>query len=498
MIVGARPRHGPDPALLPRIMLWGATAATAATTRTDPDLWGHVRFGLDMLAAGRVSLADTYAFTDDVRWVNHEWLAEVLMAMAYAGGGAAGLVVLKLLLVAAAWAAMVVELRDRGLAGVRRDAWLLGGVVGCLLTTLTMRPHVFSLALFAWLLRWLRQASDGHRTCLLWLPPLMAVWANLHGGWIVGAGVMAIWTVVQASRADADPVGRWVWLSASAASGLATLLTPEGPALWQFLATTVRVSRPDIPEWQGVWALPLADTVLWWALAPVALAGLWRLRGTAAAPRLTVAVLLVASGAVLRLVTFATVATVMLLAPALGHLVQERAGVERRPMPTAPAVWLVVVALVVGSGAMVLRAVQHPAACLTSGASWGPDAGMARRLAASGLSGRLLTWFDWGEYAIWHLGPRLQVSMDGRRETVYSPRVRAWHDRLYWARDGWQEALAELDADYIWLPTRLPVVAYLRTSRWAVLAESDMSIVLGRLPGTLPQAAAPGTACFPD
>jgi hypothetical protein len=27
--------------------------------------------------------------------------------------------------------------------------------------------------------------------------------------------------------------------------------------------------------------------------------------------------------------------------------------------------------------------------------------------------------FNWGEYAIWQLGPRVRVSMDGRRETVY-------------------------------------------------------------------------------
>ena len=29
--------------------------------------------------------------------------------------------------------------------------------------------------------------------------------------------------------------------------------------------------------------------------------------------------------------------------------------------------------------------------------------------------------FDWGEYVIWHLGPQVRVSVDGRRETVYAP-----------------------------------------------------------------------------
>ena len=45
------------------------------------------------------------------------------------------------------------------------------------------------------------------------------------------------------------------------------------------------------------------------------------------------------------------------------------------------------------------------------------------------LRGRMVTYFDWGEYAIWHLSPRVRVSLDGRRETVYSDRRIADPDR---------------------------------------------------------------------
>lgn len=40
-------------------------------------------------------------------------------------------------------------------------------------------------------------------------------------------------------------------------------------------------------------------------------------------------------------------------------------------------------------------------------------------LRSNRLHGKLLTWFDYGEYAIWHLAPKLRVSLDGRRETAY-------------------------------------------------------------------------------
>jgi hypothetical protein len=44
-------------------------------------------------------------------------------------------------------------------------------------------------------------------------------------------------------------------------------------------------------------------------------------------------------------------------------------------------------------------------------------------LERSGVEGNMATYFDWGEYAIWHLYPDIRVSMDGRRETVYSESV---------------------------------------------------------------------------
>jgi hypothetical protein len=44
-------------------------------------------------------------------------------------------------------------------------------------------------------------------------------------------------------------------------------------------------------------------------------------------------------------------------------------------------------------------------------------------LADSGVTANLAVFFDWGEYVLWHAGPRVKVSVDGRRETVYSDLV---------------------------------------------------------------------------
>ena len=84
-------------------------------TIADPDLWGHVRFGLDILSARALSSSDPYSFTSDVPWVNHEWLAEVLFALAYSAGNTAGLIALRFVLLAAAFLMVAAVLGRSGL-----------------------------------------------------------------------------------------------------------------------------------------------------------------------------------------------------------------------------------------------------------------------------------------------------------------------------------------------------------------------------------------------
>src|SRR5262245_36060082 len=68
-----------------------------APTAADPDLWGHLRFGLDLLDSGRIVRADVYSYlTGDQPWINHEWLSEAIMAIAFRVGGASGLIAIKM------------------------------------------------------------------------------------------------------------------------------------------------------------------------------------------------------------------------------------------------------------------------------------------------------------------------------------------------------------------------------------------------------------------
>jgi len=111
----------------------------------------------------------------------------------------------------------------------------------------------------------------------------------------------------------------------------------------------------------------------------------------------------------------------------------------------------------------------------------------------------MVTWFDWGEYAIWHLGPQLRVSLDGRRETVYSDAVLKGHDEL---DAGTREGLAylqDLQPDYVWLPAMLTSVSeWLAGHGYRIDVQTPRSFVAVRenLP-VVHASDAPLPACFP-
>jgi hypothetical protein len=113
---------------------------------------------------------------------------------------------------------------------------------------------------------------------------------------------------------------------------------------------------------------------------------------------------------------------------------------------------------------------------------WLPEPAAIGYIKRHQLQGRMLTWFNYGEYAIWHLWPAIRVSNDGRRETVYSDAVRREHTAIYAGKDGALEALARLDPDHAWLPVESPMIARMEAAGWRTVFRGDRSVVLSRRP----------------
>jgi hypothetical protein len=464
-----------------RIGLAAILIAFLGHTRADPDLWGHVLFGREILGSGRIPTADSFSFLSDRPWINHEWLSECVMYAAYAASHGVGLVILKLLLLGAMLTAVVASLRARRVEGTDLDLLLALVLIGVFAQANHVRPQVFSLAMFAWLLTMLNSTGSPRR--LLVVPVLMAVWVNLHGGWIVGGGTLALWTGMTLVRRTSAAEKAWL-VGTGIAALAATLVNPYGIHMWEFLWETVGFGRADITEWQPVYRVGFAFLSIWLLLAAAATAAIvaavrgGRLDSRSAAP---VIMLGLASFRVNRLTAFFAIAVVMLLGAELAALRRRRQPVRAsaavHPARYAAAVMLLAAAVMVGSGAIISA---RNVSCVRMDAPGLPEPEVVSVLARMGLEGRLLIWFDWGEYAIWHLGDSMSVSIDGRRETVYSTETLRRHLDFYFVPATRSAFLADARPDYIWLPPHLPVVRALEDDGWQVLFKGPKSVLLAR------------------
>lgn len=467
--------------------------AVVSYTRADPDLWGHIRFGQDTVAAHAIQRVDHYSFASDVPWINHEWLAEVITYGAYALAGGTGLALLKVLIVAATLLIIVRSWPDALPSRLR--LWLVGAVlIGIIPQAEHVRPQLFSLLLFAILLRRLVAPSRHAANDLAEIAIVFALWVNLHGGWIVGGGALAVWVAFAVFR---DHARRLFWVCAGLVAVLATCANPYGWRMWQFLWSTVSLGRREISDWQPVYALGTPYVIIWLFIAGVATALLVqrvRQRTIDLASLTLVLLFAFASFRVNRLEAFFAIAAAMLLTPGW------RAAVERQRASPPPSRASLVLAGFIGAGLLagaLIVTIQN-VACVRIPDEGYPEREAAPAMAAAGLHGRMLTYFDWGEYAIWYL-PQLSVSLDGRRETVYSDATVDTQVALYFDPSTRRAALQRWQPEYAWLPTSLPLTAALKADGWTTLFAGQQSTVLSARPAKpldVPRLA-DGRRCFP-
>jgi hypothetical protein len=227
-------------------------AAFSPQVLGDGDTWSHVATGEWIIAHGAAPRADPFSHSmPGAPWTAHEWLSEVLLALAFRIGGWSGVVLLTA--AAAAMAALIVGLRA---ARELRGAALVAVVaIGLSLVTASLlaRPHVLTLPLGAAWSAGLLAARDRGCAPPLGLVALMTAWANMHGGFIFGLmliGPFALEAVTEAP-AGARLAAVRAWTTFALAALAAALVNPYGvdALVFPFRLTSVEnLSR--IGEWR--------------------------------------------------------------------------------------------------------------------------------------------------------------------------------------------------------------------------------------------------------
>jgi hypothetical protein len=156
----------------------------------DSDTYWHIKIGQWIIDHGVVPTTDFYSFTRaGSPWMSNAWLSQVLYGVSYAHAGWAGPVILAALAIAATIVIFIHLLEDHLEPAHRILLAMLAFVLSW--HHLLARPHVLALPLMvAWVGGLIRTVDQ--RTLPSWrLLPLMTLWANLHGGFVLGLVLMA-------------------------------------------------------------------------------------------------------------------------------------------------------------------------------------------------------------------------------------------------------------------------------------------------------------------
>jgi hypothetical protein len=439
----------------------------AALSPMASDTWWQLRAGADMLRTGRVLLTDTYSHTAfGAFWPNHEWLSQVIFYGVYRLGGLPLLSLFSAAVILTGW---TITWHLAGGPVMGRLAILLPALVPAS-EHWAPRPHAFSL-LFLPLAVLLIV-----RRRYVWLIPVFWIWANCHGGVLLGLVVSA---AALAAALFHEPKEVMKATLAFAGCVAAVTMTPLGASFWiEIPRSLARIRQYPLDEWLAprIAEVPLAP---FWILAAafcVLLLVNWRRLMDPSGRRL--AILCLPALTLLPLALFAVRNVgpfLMVAAPAICGLLPAGAlgvlaGRERRNRP--------VLNFALAAAAVLMAAVTIGCAYRFRIAHlrWTPlpEASLqALRQCPDNLYNR----YDEGGYLIW-FEPDRRVFLDGRQDP-YQPGLVLEQIRIETSGD----YISTFSAHHIrcaYLPTSSPVAARLSSSGWSSLYRDSAWVVLAQ------------------
>jgi hypothetical protein len=474
------------------ILLFIAILLMTIRPVADPDFWWHLRTGQWMVETHSIPHADPFSFTNVGKaWIAHEWLSELVIYGLYRLGGFPLLILTFATIITTSF--YFVYRVSPGKPYFAGFALILGVIATA--PTWGVRPQMLSL-FFSSLFLFLLDRYSEKRTIkwILPLPLLAVVWINLHAGFALGMGIVAVYL--------GSDFLEWLWslmtgggnkryfrdllpLAAIIATcGLAVLANPNGARMYIYPFETLTSSAmqayiqewfsPDFhrPEWQ-----PLA----WMFLALIGLAVFAR-RYSIPLARILLTLLFgyMALRSMRHVPLFVITAVPVLaeLAQAViktaNNAIETSTHPQIRKGPRLPGwvnVILILSAVLAAGGRFVsvindqleIEGETFPAAAV----DW---------IIANHPGGKIYNTYSWGGYLTWRLRD-YPVFIDGRAD-LYGDQFIESFLKIYRANPGWQESLSGYDVDLALVEPDSAIGNALAGSPDWVLVFSDKSSLL--------------------
>ena len=457
----------------------------AARSVTDPDVWWHLRTGSLIVLNHRVVQGDPYSFTKFGKpWVDHEWLSQLLIYGLFRWTGWGGLITAFAVIITAAYMLVFHRSPGRPYVAGAMTAWGAVASIPCW----GVRPQMLTLLLTSVFL-FLLERCERKPDLLQWLPPLMVLWVNLHGGYPIGLVLVLIFLIGDAidaalGRGQTPFEEHGPRLMVVFAICLAVVpLNPFGPRLYRYPFETLhsRAMQAYISEWHSpdfhqARYLPLLLMMLVTLVLPALSPRRLRVRE----------LLLLAFTMYAALYSARHIPLYVLVAvPLLSGLIQARleagdAKLFAGGMLTRTKLVINALFLAGFLGFTGLRLVhvirQQPAV-----EAHEFPAAAASFLMKTHPRGPIFNHYNWGGYFIWKLFPGYAVFIDGRADLYGDAFMDQFFSTYSVSDPNWQAVLDKWEIQTVILPPDAPLVAALRrSSNWKQVFVDTQAAILTR------------------
>jgi hypothetical protein len=466
----------------------------AVRVSVDTDTWWHLRAGSWIVEHRQILRSDPFSLTRQGQpWIYPGWLSQVVIFGVYQGLGFAGLNLLT---------GMMVTLAFLAIWQLLEGPLLLRSTVALIAATVSgvywsARPQIFSFVFTGLTLLILEKAAKGRRGWLVALPPLMALWSNLHGGFAIGFILMICYflgeiftmlgkTGLKISGLKEAWRGRRGWLVALSIAGIACALfvgiNPHGfqMLLYPFKTVSIGVLQDYIQEWQSPnFHRVEAQPFIWMLILTLISLAKSRIHAR------PVELLLVSVFAYLSLMAGRNIALfAVVTAPILARhadsslepLLETRD--EGRQLPerftrVANAVFfslLLIAAILKITPLLSLETNQQAIADRN-------PVEAVEALLVSEPPGELFNSYNWGGYVLWQLYPAYRSFVDGRtdlfNDDILQEYLLAWR-----AEAGWESVLDSWGIQVVLIEPQAPLVRALEYEGWMTLYADEQAVVL--------------------
>jgi hypothetical protein len=446
----------------------------------DTDLWGHIKFGKDLWISKTLSPIDIYSYTAyGEKWINHEWLSEVIMYLVFDIFGSPGLLIGKLLI-----GLLIVYILSR--ISIKRTFHSLAYGPVFVLTVFVMspgfmtRPQILTFLFTSLFLYVFHLYFDMKKDYLWSLPLIMILWVNCHGGFLIGLGMFPVVVIGEIiycviRKRNTGYLRRLIlWLMITEVS---VLINPYGYRLLMFLYETLAVPR-NIWEWNPINIFDASYLRFKIVAISVILALFVGRKQTRYWEIGIIAITMVYAFLHQRHTPIFAIVAAPYLTDKISILITKINLYNKLESKAAYAMLNIVLAILIGYQLFYTsnKYINARFNIIVDPRMYPVYA--VHFLKENRIKGDILLPFEWGEYVLWKLYPDCKVSIDGRFRTAYPEEVLDDHFGAIKDESRWKALLDKYPTDII-LARRSPFFRQLmsRGDEWVYVYSNRNSIV---------------------